>query len=623
MEKGRSTSDENLVEDSIAVIESVKKIGEFRRTQRKEGANLVRRLKLFLHFLEDIREVDNADIPLPAISCFKKLNKAFRSARKLLRFCHDGSKIYLALESESMMGRFHTVYESISAAMEGMPCEELGISQEDKEHMELQRAQLRRAKKRTDTQDMELTMDLMVALSSNDRNAEIASVERLAVKLSLFTAEELHEETLSIQKLSNERWGISSECQQQVLSLVQKLKHFAGVEEKEVVAVVDEPKRLNVAPSSFSIPNEFLCPITLEIMTDPVIVATGQTYERRSIQKWLDSNHRTCPKTGQTLEHLLLAPNFALKNLILQWCEKNNYQPSKEAPKSAETTNEEKILSLVKSLSSSKLEEQRDAVEQIRFVSKESSDNRSLIANAGGIQRLVQLLSYPDSRIQEHTVTALFNLSIDESNKQLISAEDPIPAIIEILENGTIDAKENSAAALFSLSMLDENRAKIGSLNGIPPLVKLLRVGTMRGKKDAVTALFNLCLNPANRGIAVEASIVQPLLRILEDEKLEMMNETLSMLLVLAASAEGRRELGQLPFIETLVKLLRDGSPKNKECALAVLLELGSNNSNMILAALQYGMYEYVIDVSNNGTERGRRKANTMLRLASKAQEIP
>lgn len=345
-----------------------------------------------------------------------------------------------------------------------------------------------------------------------------------------------------------------------------------------------------------------------------------QTYERRSIQKWLDSDHQTCPKTGQTLEHLLLAPNFALKNLILQWCEKNNYQPSKEAPK---TTNDEKILSLVKSLSSSKLEEQRDAVEQIRFLSKECSHNRSLIANAGGIQRLVQLLSYPDSRIQEHTVTALFNLSIDESNKQLISAEDPIPAIIEILENGTIDAKENSAAALFSLSMLDENRAKIGSLNGIPPLVKLLRVGTMRGKKDAVTALFNLCLNPANRAIAVEASIVQPLLRILEDEKLEMTNETLSMLLVLASSPEGRRELGQLPFIETLVKLLRDGSPKNKECALAVLLELGSNNTNMILAALQYGMYEYVIDVSNNGTERGRRKANTMLRLASRAQEIP
>lgn len=125
---------------------------------------------------------------------------------------------------------------------------------------------------------MELTMDLMVALSTNDRNAEIASIERLAVKLSLFTAEELQEETQSIQKLLKERWGISAECQQQVLKLLDKLKSFAGIEEEnQVVDEAAEAKRLTVAPS-FSIPNEFLCPITLEIMTDPVIVATGQVY---------------------------------------------------------------------------------------------------------------------------------------------------------------------------------------------------------------------------------------------------------------------------------------------------------------------------------------------------------
>lgn len=351
-----------------------------------------------------------------------------------------------------------------------------------------------------------------------------------------------------------------------------------------------------------------------------------QTYERSNIQKWLESNRQTCPKTGEALEHSLLAPNFALKNLISQWCEKNDYRFTKEAPKPAETvptTNDDKILLLVQNLSSSKLEQQRDAVEEIRMLSKESSENRSLIANGGGIQLLVKLLSYPDSRIQENSVTALFNLSIDESNKKLISEQDAIPAIIEILEKGTIGAKENSAALLFSLSMLDENKVRIGSLNGIPPLVCLLRIGTIRGKKDAVTALFNLCLNPANKTIAIEAGIVPPLLRILEDKKLEMMNETLSMLLVLASSSEGRRELGQLPFIETLVQLTRDGTPKNKECALAVLLELGSNNSNLILAALQYGVYEYVVDVSKNGTERGRRKANSMLRLTSTAQEIP
>lgn len=120
-------------------------------------------------------------------------------------------------------------------------------------------------------------MDLMVALSTNDRNAESASMERLACKLSLCTAEELKQETLRIQKLFKERWGISAECQQQVLVLLDKFKRFLGFEENQVVVDGAEVKKLT-SPAPVSIPNEFLCPITLEIMTDPVIVATGQVY---------------------------------------------------------------------------------------------------------------------------------------------------------------------------------------------------------------------------------------------------------------------------------------------------------------------------------------------------------
>ncbi|GER43933.1 U-box domain-containing protein 15 [Striga asiatica] len=621
----------NVVDEIIDIIESVKAIGEYRRTQRKECSILVRRLKLFLPVLEEIKDVDKPIVPESGTIYLKRLKKAFQSAKKLLKLCHGGSKIYLALESEAMMVRFHGVYENISQAVEGMPYEELGISDEEKEQVELLRMQLRRAKKRTDTQDIELTMDLMVALSTNNEtNASIASVERLANKLSLHTPNELAHETLAIRKLVKERRGLGAESTQQIINLLNKFKKLAGVAENGILDDPDVPKSLTKC-MSIAVPNEFLCPITLEIMTDPVIVATGQTYERDRIQQWLDSNHRTCPKTGQVLSHLSLTSNYALKNLILQWCEQNKFQlPKKKSPsasdESAHSTAdvEKKISSLVKSLSSSKLDEQREAVKKIRLLSKESPDNRTIIANSGGIKRLVSLLSYPDSKIQEHAVTALLNLSIDECNKKLISdKEEAIPAIIEILQKGKVGAQENSAAALFSLSMLDENKVKIGTLNGIPPLVELLRTGTIRGKKDAMTALFNLCLNPGNKSRAVEAGIVEPLLKMLVDEKIEMVNETLSILLVLASSQEGRKELGRLSFIETLVSLIRDGTPKNRECATAVLLELGSRNRNLVLAALQYGVYENLVEVSKSGTERGQRKAGSLLRVMSQAEQIP
>lgn len=352
-----------------------------------------------------------------------------------------------------------------------------------------------------------------------------------------------------------------------------------------------------------------------------------KTYERASIQKWLGSNHHTCPKTGQRLDHLSLAPNFALNNLILQWCEKNNFKLPKKDPcafsdgSSAEIL--EEISCLVHDLSSCQLDVLKEAIFKIRMLSKENPENRVLIANGGGIPQLIKLLSYPDSKIQEHTVTALLNLSIDEANKRLIAREGSIPAIIEILQHGTDEARENSAAALFSLSMIDENKVLVGTLNGIPPLVELLQNGTTRGRKDAATALFNLSLNQANKSRVIDAGIIPPLLHLLEDKNLGMTDEALSILLLLASHPEGRSEIGRLSFIETLVGIIKSGTPKNKECATSVLLALGLNNSSFTLAALQYGVYEHLVEVARCGTNRAQRKANSLLQHMSKCEHIP
>jgi len=63
------------------------------------------------------------------------------------------------------------------------------------------------------------------------------------------------------------------------------------------------------------LPTEFLCPITREVMDDPVIAADGFTYERRALERWLAS-HATSPQTNARLPSRLLVPNRALKALI-------------------------------------------------------------------------------------------------------------------------------------------------------------------------------------------------------------------------------------------------------------------------------------------------------------------
>lgn len=133
--------------------------------------------------------------------------------------------------------------------------------------------QLKRAKRRTETQDMELAMDMMVVFSRNDeRNADDAIIERLAKKLELHTAAELKAETMAVRKLVKAK---GKNVTQQVVELLARFKQIAGVDEN---SILDGPALVRCLEKSKSllIPHEFLCPISLEIMADPVIIATGQ-----------------------------------------------------------------------------------------------------------------------------------------------------------------------------------------------------------------------------------------------------------------------------------------------------------------------------------------------------------
>jgi hypothetical protein len=69
-------------------------------------------------------------------------------------------------------------------------------------------------------------------------------------------------------------------------------------------------------PLPLPLPDEFLCPITHELMTDPVITADGQSYERNAINQWFQRGALTSPATGAVLPSNILTPNHALRNAI-------------------------------------------------------------------------------------------------------------------------------------------------------------------------------------------------------------------------------------------------------------------------------------------------------------------
>ncbi|KAI7807924.1 WD repeat, SAM and U-box domain-containing protein 1 isoform X1 [Triplophysa rosa] len=88
-----------------------------------------------------------------------------------------------------------------------------------------------------------------------------------------------------------------------------------GVRSK-VMKKIEELKMSSVCNGT---PDEYLCPITREIMRDPVIAADGYSYEREAIESWINTKNRTSPMTNLPLQTTLLTPNRTLKMAICRW----------------------------------------------------------------------------------------------------------------------------------------------------------------------------------------------------------------------------------------------------------------------------------------------------------------
>ncbi|GBG90029.1 hypothetical protein CBR_g50122 [Chara braunii] len=716
-----------LVKQLIQLAKNVSKIAESTKSHKKFCVTLSRRVKNIVPFLEELRDL-RSPLPPAATASFKALEISFRKAKTLLEECRDGSRMFMVLNSEAMLIRFHDLTAEICGHLYDVPLNILEISDETKEQVELVREQLRRAKSVVDLKDSSLFSELRNAMEGVRKGGtwDGSRLTDLARGLELNTRSAIQAEMKALERrgeaaaaaaavsaaggggggggavggggggairsmppvLGGGLAGNTSGCSMStgtsgatnslasagaaapgggggggystlggvvnggagaggggggggggaadledaelklMRALLQRMSMCSTGMEPDSSDLVGCSSSASTCPGLSSHktlppvpPDDFRCPISLELMSDPVIISTGQTFDRACIQRWIDSGHRTCPKTQQPLSHFTLIPNYVLKGLIIAWCEENGVEfPQKKgnqgrgACDGGEATGDRTLVDgLLVKLRHGTGEEQRNATGELRLLAKRSMENRVCIAQAGAIPILVHLLSSADPKTREHAVTALLNLSINESNKGAIMSAGAVQPIVEVLKSGTMEARENAAATLFSLSAVSDNKAPIGAAGAIPALVGLLQEGGTRGKRDAATALFNLTVAPVNKTRAVRAGIIPPLMELLTDRTMGLVDEALAILSVLVTAPEGREAVGQAAAVPILVDLIKDGTPRNKENAAAILLALCLNNAVHKEEVLKLGAGQPLSNLLLSGTARARRKAKDLL----------
>ncbi|CAH9104880.1 unnamed protein product [Cuscuta epithymum] len=616
---------------------------------KKDCTDLVRRVSLLAHLLEEIRDfkthlLTNSSSSSSSSSCLSDLIIALQAAKRVLL---SANNIDAKISSDGVMKKIHFQFQCVTWKLEkslaNLPYDHLEISEELTEQVHLLRSQLRRA---TERYGVSMNSNLLARTLSEPVDNELDPLQTNNRTIGSLHIKDIGNIDHEVRSKFEGPVPIANGCGSSGKSKGLESATSSSVGPKDCVPVLsgcvgedkdeDFSDESNVEESSKKtakcpmIPNDFLCPISLELMRDPVIVATGQTYERAYIQKWIDCGNTTCPKTRQKLDHLTLTPNYVLRSLISQWCVKHNIQQptmlNNRGEKKGDGSiceangNVSAIEALARKLSSRSLEERRSAVSEIRSLSKRSTDNRILIAEAGAIPVLVNLLTSEDGDIQENAVTSILNLSIYENNKSLIMLAGAVPSIVQVLRAGTMEARENAAATIFSLSLGDENKIIIGASGAIPALVELLQSGTTRGKKDAATALFNLCIYQGNKGRAIRSGIIPALLKMLTDPSCGMVDEALTILSVLASHQDAKSAITKANTIPVLIDLLRAGLPRNKENAAAILLSLCKRDADNLSSLNRLGALIPLTELSKSGTERAKRKATSLLEHLRKAQ---
>ncbi|XP_006813234.1 WD repeat, SAM and U-box domain-containing protein 1-like [Saccoglossus kowalevskii] len=99
-----------------------------------------------------------------------------------------------------------------------------------------------------------------------------------------------------------------------ISALGHRNKIIRGIESIKEQCILEQLQGQTTSDSD--IPDELLCPITRELMRDPVIASDGYSYERSSIESWITSGKNTSPMTNSPLPNTVLMPNRMLKMLI-------------------------------------------------------------------------------------------------------------------------------------------------------------------------------------------------------------------------------------------------------------------------------------------------------------------
>ncbi|BAF09973.2 U-box domain-containing protein 21 [Oryza sativa Japonica Group] len=396
------------------------------------------------------------------------------------------------------------------------------------------------------------------------------------------------------------------------------------------------------------VPDHFLCPISLDMMRDPVTAPTGITYDRDGVEVWLERGRPTCPVTGRPLRPEELVPNHATRRMIQEWCVANRALgvervPTPRVPVSAADARE--ILEGVAAAA-----RRGDAaacgrmVARARALGKESERNRRCLASAGAERALALAFSrlaaastdqQAEARacaLEEILAALVVFFPLDEESRRCIASPPSLDALVSILSHGEQVTRVSAVVVLREIASSCDNQCleAMSKANAMyDALVNLVaKPVSPQATKAALVTAYYLVKNDIEHAASrlVDLGTVELLVELLADADKGTTEKALAVLDTVLVAAKARdRAYAHALAVPVLAKKTMHVSDMATEFAVSALWRLCKNSpadGGCKAEALQVGAFQKLLLLLQLGCDGvTKERASELLRLLNASRD--
>ncbi|KAL6552024.1 hypothetical protein OROGR_008178 [Orobanche gracilis] len=390
-----------------------------------------------------------------------------------------------------------------------------------------------------------------------------------------------------------------------------------------------------------AVPIHFKCPISLDLMKDPVTLSTGITYDRESIEKWIDAGNITCPVTNQALRNLDDIPNHSIRKMIQDWCVQNKSWGVERipTPRIPITPNEVSVFcsQMKEATKCGDATKCLELLGKVRNLAKKSERNkRCIVRNGFGSALADSFESFARFSVEENidvlgkilsALTWTFPLG-QEGISKLRSVVSLRCMAWFLKSEDDLSSRRNAICVLKDLILADQCCIVDGSfleIDGIEEAIfHILKfpIGH-KATKSSLVVIHYMMMSSSIGGRTtlkfIRIGVIPLVLEILVDGNKSICEKALGVFDIICGWKEGRESVYEyaltIPLLVKKILRVSEAATKFSVSSLWKLLCSGENDKNVV-DAVQQGAFQKLLFVLQIGSDEATKdKVTQMLKL--------